>query len=219
MIVKAALNHCQDGDSVTVFANDTDVILMLMYFWKEEMGQVVIRSSYKKDGRTQMKQLDVKSALSSIDSTVVPYLLLIHAFGGCDTTSAIHEKGKASPLRLLEKSKRAKQLFDCFLDSSSSQNEIGKAGIKLFVLMFNGKIEDTLTDLRYNIYMKMAASASRIVPSKLPPTERSAWYHSLRVFLQVSEWTSLMECNLNPLEWGWKMVKGKMTPVMTDEVI
>ena len=77
MIVKAALDHCNNGDSVTVFANDTDVIIMLMYFWKEEMGDVVIRSSYTKNGRSQIKQLDMEK---DMDRSVIPYLLFIHAF-------------------------------------------------------------------------------------------------------------------------------------------
>ena len=130
MIVRAALDHCKNGDSVTVFANDTDVIIMLMYFWKKEMGQVVIRSSYVKNGRSQIKQLDMQTATDSLDSSTVPYLLIIHAFGGCDTTSVIHEKGKASRLRLLQKSRKAQRLFDCFMDSSNLQNEIGNAGIQ-----------------------------------------------------------------------------------------
>jgi len=46
------------------------------------------------------------SVLSSIDSTVVPDLFLIYAFGDCDNTSAIHEKRQnATPS--FGKSKRA----------------------------------------------------------------------------------------------------------------
>ena len=218
MIVEAALAHSRNGDSVTVFANDTDVIIMLMYFWKTEMGQVVVRSSFTRNGRCQIKQLDIKTAIESIDPSIVQYLLFIHAFGGCDTTSAIHDKGKASPLRLLQKSNKAKPLVDCFMDNSTLQNEIGNAGVQLFVMLCKGKAGDTLGDLRYNSYMRMAASSSRIVPSKLPPTERSAWYHSLRVYLQIWQWKSLMQCNLSPLEWGWKLVNGKMEPIKTDQV-
>ena len=38
----AALDYGKDGDSVTVFANNTDLIIMLMYFWKEDMVQVIV---------------------------------------------------------------------------------------------------------------------------------------------------------------------------------
>ena len=88
-------------------------------------------------------------------------------------------------IRLLQKSKRAQYLTKVFLGLSSSQEQIGKAGITLFVLLYGGKFEDTLEQLRYTNYMKMAASSSKMAPSKLPPTERSAWFHSLRVYLQV----------------------------------
>ena len=121
---------------------------MLMYFWKEDMGQVIVRSDFKKNGGKQWKQLVVESALSSFSSkAIIPYLLVIHAFGGCDTTSAIHGKGKASPLHLLQKSKTARELCNVFLNPSSSQDEIGRTGIQFFVLLYSGKATDTLTDL------------------------------------------------------------------------
>ena len=56
----------------------------------------------------------------------------------------------------------------------------------MFVLLYRGKSEDSLRMLRYTSYMKMAATSSKIVPAKLPPTNRAAYFHSLRVYLQVS---------------------------------
>lgn len=64
----------------------------------------------------------------------------------------------------------------------------------------------------------MAANSTKLIPSKLPPTERAAWFHSLRVYLQVTQWKTLMETQMNALEWGWKLEDGKMVPVMTDQV-
>ena len=75
-----------------------------------------------------------------------------------------------------------------------------------------------MRDLRYNLYMKMAASAQKIDPSKLPPTEDAAVQHILRVYLQVLQWNTLQERDINPLEWGWKLKQGRMTPVMTTKV-
>ena len=57
-------------------------------------------------------------------------------------------------------------------------------------------------------------------PEKLPPTERAAHYHGLRVHLQVIEWTMLDETsNLDPKEWGWKSADGYLTPITTDKEI
>ena len=112
-------------------------------------------------------------------------LLFIYAFGGCDTTSAIHDKGKGSILRLIQKSKKAQQLSAVFNKPLASQAEIGSAGINLFILLYGDKNEDSLQSLQYTMYMKMVASSSKIKPSKLSPTERSAWFHSLRGYPQV----------------------------------
>ena len=52
MIVETALNLSKDGESVIVFANDTDIVIMLMHFWENQLGTIVVRSGYKKSGGT-----------------------------------------------------------------------------------------------------------------------------------------------------------------------
>ena len=42
------------------------------------------------------------------------------AFGGCDTTSGIHEKGKSLVAKLLAKFKEAQELANIFLQSNMS---------------------------------------------------------------------------------------------------
>ena len=79
---------------------------------------------------------------------------------------------------------------------------------------------EKLEKVRYQNYMKMVASATKINPTKLPPSRRSAWFHSLRTYLQVMEWKTLkMGLQLDPTNWGWKEENEKLVPIMTDEVI
>jgi len=189
---------------------------MMMHFWKQEMGDLIIRSDNTRKGRNYMKQLEIEKALSKTNNTIKPYLLLIHAFGGCDTTSAIHNKGKSAILNLIQTSKEARDLGDVFMDPASSQLQIGQAGKRLFVLLYKGRASDTLADLRYSIYMKMTASAQKIDPSNLPPTEEAAIQHSLRVYLQIWQWES-GRC-IDPLHWGWSVKQGRMAPVTTKKV-
>jgi len=47
-------------------------------------------------------------------------------------------------------------------------------------------------------------------------TENAAYYHCLRVHLQVIEWKTLMNTRLPPTYWGWKIVEGCFEPIMTD---
>lgn len=62
--------------------------------------------------------------------------------------------------------------------------------------------------------------AGLLEPEKMPPTERAAYYHGLRVHFQVIEWKMLEQpVALDPLEWGWKMENDKLCPVTTDKPV
>ena len=63
---------------------------------------------------------------------------------------------------------------------------------------------------------KAATSKSTIKPHNLPPTENAAYFHFLRVHLQVIEWKTLMNVTLNPTDWGWKLSGDSYEPIMTD---
>jgi len=95
------------------------------------------------------------------------------------------------------------------------QEEIGLAGINFFLLLYGANETDDLSTLRLNNYMKLAAGSNKLIPAKLSPTTRAARFHSQRVYLQVMQWIKLMDIRTNPLEWGWKLINGKMVPVMT----
>ena len=59
----------------------------------------------------------------------------------------------------------------------------------------------------------MVTTAKSIQPEMLPHTERSTYFHALRVHLQVVQWRLLnLEC-LDPMNWGWKITMGTMTPI------
>ena len=103
-------------------------------------------------------------------------------------------------------------------DSCMTAEEISKAGVHLFVIPFGGKQDDSLNYLRYVKFLEMASSSKAIDPQKLPPTERAAHFHSLRVHLQVVLWKRLThkDSQLDPEQWGWKLDGTTLTPVMTD---
>ena len=52
-------------------------------------------------------------------------------------------------------------------------------------------------------------------PEKLPPTNRAAYFHGLRVFFQIRQW-SLSEDELNFLDWGWAVKDSRLVPITTD---
>ncbi len=47
MIVACALEYATQGIEVTVIADDTDILILLIYHWRKEMANVEIKSSSK----------------------------------------------------------------------------------------------------------------------------------------------------------------------------
>ena len=79
------------------------------------------------------------------------------------------------------------------------------------------EVGDSLNGLRYAKYMEMVSTSKKSIdPQKLPPTERAAYFHSLRVHLQVILWFKLTNNDLDPMQWGWKLADTVLTPVLTD---
>ena len=62
-------------------------------------------------------------------------MTFVHAFEGCETTSTIYGMGKISILKLLEKSKSAKQYAEVFLEEDLSHDEICDAETKILHYM------------------------------------------------------------------------------------
>ncbi len=64
----------------------------------------------------------------------------------------------------------------------------------------------------------MVSSSKIVDPQKLPPTQRSAHFDSLRVHLQVMLWKRLTHEDLefDPERWSWKLDGTRLSPIMTD---
>jgi len=109
------------------------------------------------------------------------------------------------------------EIAEVFSDETALTEEIGNAGLKLFAKSYNGNSNDTLERLRYNQFMEMTATSNTVIkPQSLPPSESAAYYHSLRVHLQVIQWKSLMTSTIMPTDWGWKLVNNCYEPIKTD---
>ena len=59
-------------------------------------------------------------------------------------------------------------------------------------------------------------SKKGIKPESLPPTEGSAWQHSLRVYLQTTYW-KIRRYNKKS-DWGWKITKDYLEPIIIEQV-
>ena len=122
-------------------------------------------------------------------------------------------------MNLLKKSDELQSALETMNRHCSTQQEVGIAAIKSFRVVYGGKGDDSLTKMRYHKYLDTICKRL-LEPEKMPPTERSAYYHGLRVHLQVIERKVLDgKINLKPQEWGWKIENGMFHPITTDKAV
>lgn len=212
LIAQCALQYADQGHEVYVVADDTDVLVLLMYHWKYSMGELYF---FSETGRKR-NIWKISDLVNQAGPVVASHLLFLHAWSGCDTTSATFGQGKVSIVKRLKQCDEIQDISELMMKRDVTTEQIGEAGARLFVIMYGGKETDCLNALRYAKYMEMVTSTKKIDPHKLPPTERAAHYHSLRVHLQVVQWKELRVDSLNPTQWGWKLDNLMLQPVMTD---
>ena len=185
---------------VTIHSDDTDVFIILLGHLNE------IGECFMKVGRgTKVRLIDIKSIgdrMSSQDNDIVPALIGLHAFTGCDSISAFAGKGKIKAVKLLEK---YPEFIHCF-------QELGKSWIvtddlvdqcEKFVCLLYGKMISDVDELRYQIF---CAKGGKVDPSALPPCKTTLILHIKRANYQACVWRRAVVANPNlppPDQHGW----------------
>ena len=143
-------------------------------------------------------------------------LLFIHAFSGCDSTSAIFGKGKVGFAKLFRKCNDLKMIAKTVMNPASTPEQIGNVSAIAFKALYGSVKDKSLTKIRYNKYIDISFRCV-YQPEKLPPTNRTAFFHGLRVFYQIMQWKSLETTNgLDLLNWRWMKIGTTVTPITTD---
>ena len=133
-IARMSLKH------VTVVADDTDIAVLLVHHWEDEMADIFFLQE------RWNKSWSIKNA-SLTNKSIKNHLLFIHSWSGCDTVSSVYGKGKSRLPKLMEEEKW-QLLSEVISSPRSSQAEVGSASIQAFVLLYGGKEGDTLRKLR-----------------------------------------------------------------------
>ncbi len=95
MIVQRALQYASEGSDVNVVADDTDVLVLLMYHWKQSMASIYFLSEAGKN----TKIWKISDLVEQAGPIITSHLLFLHAWSGCDTTSATFGQGKVSLIK------------------------------------------------------------------------------------------------------------------------
>ena len=195
-------------------ADDTDILILLMYHWNQSMADIYFHSEAKRKKMNKLVVWKIQDLINKAGKVVTSHLLFIHAWSGCDTTSATCGHGKTTLLNKLKKSEELQEISTLMSNPEATAEQVGKAGIRLFVILYGGREDDSLNSLRFTKFMDMVSTnrSTSLHPQNLPPTERAAYFHSLRVHLQVVLWHKLTNNDLDPTQWGWKLSGNVLTP-------
>ena len=138
-IVSTASEYAALGTEVNLVADDTGKKII--------MADVFFHSEARKSLQTTALSWNVRDLVSKAGNLIVSHLLLVHAWSGCDTTSATFGHGKTTLLKKLKASEVIQEISSVLCNPNASQEEIGQTGLRLFVILYGGKQQDSLNGL------------------------------------------------------------------------
>ena len=139
-IVATALEVAKQQE-VTVVADDTDVAVMLLYHWTEDLCDIKF---YTERGKKCWSIKESQKPLANVKECI----LFIHAWFGCDSTSSIFGKVKPSCFILVSKSQSMQRIAKIMSDQSATLEEVADVSIKAFKEQYGGKSSESLTRMR-----------------------------------------------------------------------
>ena len=206
------------GESVTVLADDTDIMILLIHhvYFKYSDCNIFLKSMRTQKDTEERFTYNINDIIASCDKVHIENILFAHAFTGCDTTSSIYRFGQTKILSKLKNSGELKNIVEQFYTRDLTPENVGKAAIQFFELLYSPT--DTLQQIRRKKYeATISEDRSKIDPALLPPSPRAAFSHGLRVYYQLLVWKGLHNTDINPLRWGWQISNEDYVPITTDE--
>ena len=197
IIVKKALEFAGSCNTI-VNTDDTDILVLLAHHWKEDIHHDIYFGTEIKEKNKKTKLLkcwSIKSLVKEIPQQLLDHLLFVHAWGGCDTTSTTFRHGKFKILRLMSPDDEVQFYARKYGELATSHEEIAKSSSCIFIKLYNGKPDDSLTTLRHARFMENIATSMSINPANLPlQTE----LHIIMVQLYICKWRSgnNLTCNV-----------------------
>ena len=129
LIVCRALEFAQNGQTVTVVAEDTGVLILLVYHWIKTYSSERKAGSQDREKSSSQQRLPVRNHL------------FIHACSVWDTTSATYGHGKMYLMEIVNLVSEVHNLPSIVSDRDAPADEVGFAGIRLFCLLFLVDVE------------------------------------------------------------------------------
>ena len=188
--------------SIRVICDDTDVFVLLMYFY-HSLGLTCALT---------MESTGCERALIDIGASVekhkdiIPYLPGAHALTGCDTVAQCFMIGKATALKTLRAGIHLPSLGNIEAHIDDIVNEC----TAFMARCYGSYRTDSMSDVRVEVWaVKAARRKATAAPElkMLPPTTAAFQLNARRAHIQTAIWMSCLEADpapLDPVLHGWR---------------
>ena len=196
--VQHAAEHCP---RILVKTVDSDVVVIALSAFHRIRG---LQELWLEFGvGKHLKYIPIHEIATSLGPQMSTAYLFFHSFSGCDTTSSIQGKGKAS---FYETWKKMPSITPVFERMSSSVGDISEKGTDLLeqfvVVMYCSTFHGTkVNDARRYLF----TTRGKVIEN-IPPTSAALKEHVKRAVLQARRWYNCLDSlrdEQDPVNWGW----------------
>ena len=177
-IVAAALEKATTS-SVTLVADDTDILILLLHIADMNLHPLYLASKKTK------RIWNIVEAKENIGPNICNALLSIHSISGCDTTSRIHFVSKSL---MFNKCLKDNELLEKMIRFSNAggKDEVVKIRLNILLKLFNTKHEKSLNELHAKKYLEklFGLYKNAIKPETLGPTHDAAELRLFRCYIK-----------------------------------
>ena len=208
MIVQTSIDASAFEDNVVIVGEDIDLLVIL-----SQLAPTVENIYFLKPGKG--KTCEKMYTANSLSYPKLQNLIaLMHAFTGCDTTSAFYNQGKMKIIKTLLSNSELVDKVEVFNTANAAKNDIISVRNYMIMALYGAKKNcHSLNEYRYNCFKKCTFKNSFKLEN-LPPTESATAQHSLRVYYQVQQ---RLRQKVHPVEWGWKDSQYGLPPIQTND--
>ena len=133
-IVLAAIkeSHYQN---VTVVGEDTDLLILLLYYYSKQSDFQLLFQSDKHAKIEGVIKHNINFDSNMLGPDLCRALLFLHCFIGCDTTSGFYGIGKSTSFKLFLNNPRLLQLASIFLEPDQSSDDTKNATVAIAMMI------------------------------------------------------------------------------------
>ena len=188
---------------VVVLSNDTDVVVLLLYYFNQFLSMGVQQLWIKFGTGDNSRYIPIHTLADKLGENNCQMVLKVHGLTGCDVTSKLGTKAAGMKADI-------RQLVNFGVSELVDPSSFVLAEKYLCGVLYPNESCQTFDTLRYRLYTKKNKDLS-----SLPPTSHVLYGHLLRSHYFVWTCHTLLTENaatLNPQRFGWNLVDNVLIP-------